>query len=223
MKYFIIYTLRIIIVYVFTYLCARVISKKAIAQMTAYEIAGIMILANVAAEPLVDKVTIKSIYGCGIIILLMIISSKLSLVNKLTPIIEHTPTIVIKNSQIDMENLKYMGLSLNQLQGLLRQQGYDDISDVDIAIIEPQGNLSVFPIGKKKNVQLEDLNIQPSSKGFTIPLIMDGKILENNIKHINKNKKWLEKELNKQGIKNYKQEVALAELDSLGKVKVFKK
>lgn len=223
MEYFFVYTVRVILVYIFTYFCTRTLTKKAMAQMTAYEIAGIMILANVAAEPLVDKIVIKSVYGSGLIILLMLVTSRLSIINKLTPILEHTPLIIIKNGKLCTENLKYMGLSLNQLEGLIRQQGYDSMLDIDIAIMEPQGNLSIFPKGENKPVRLKDLNIKPPKKEFTIPIIMDGDIIYSNIKHINRNEEWLIKELKRQGIKSYKEEIALAELTFQGKLNIIKK
>ncbi|MPM29069.1 hypothetical protein SDC9_75608 [bioreactor metagenome] len=223
MDNFIIYSLRVIIVFFFTFLCARSLTKKAIAQMTAYEIAGIMILANVAAEPLVDKVVIKSVYGGGLLILLMFLVNKLALVNKFNHVFEHTPTLIISKGEIIMKNLKFMGLSLNQLEGLLRQQGYDKTSDVHTAIIEPQGNLSVFPWAENNNVKLKDISIKPTEQGITLPLIMDGNILYSNIRHINKNKQWLEEELQKQGIDDYKNQVALAEIDPSWKVSVMRK
>lgn len=78
------YSVRVFLVYFFTYLATRIMTTKAIAEMTAYEVAGLMILANVAAEPLVDKVVIKSVYGVGLLVLLIIIASRLAIINKLT-------------------------------------------------------------------------------------------------------------------------------------------
>ncbi|MBU3191123.1 hypothetical protein K9O30_17675 [Clostridium bowmanii] len=98
---FIALSIRVIIVFYFTYLCTRVLTKKAMAQMTAYELAGLMILANVAAEALVDKVTLKSVYGSGLLVVLMFISARLALKNKFTPILEHTPTIIINKGKLD--------------------------------------------------------------------------------------------------------------------------
>lgn len=71
------YSVRIILVYFFTYLATRMLTKKAIAEMTAYEMAGLMVLANVAAEPLVHKVVIKSVFGVGGVVLLMAITARL--------------------------------------------------------------------------------------------------------------------------------------------------
>jgi uncharacterized membrane protein YcaP (DUF421 family) len=223
MQDFISYSIRVTIVYFFTYLCTRALTKKAMAQMTAYEIAGLMILANVAAEPLVDKVTTKSVYGTGLLVLLMIISASLAIRNKLTPIMEHTPTFIMQNGKLDMKSLSTMELSINQLEGLLRQQGYDKISDLDTIIMEPQGNISAFPKPENKPVTLKDLKIKPSGGGLTLPLIMDGDIVGQNLKHIKKNKQWLLQELKKQGITDYVKYVAIAEVDSSLKVTVLRK
>lgn len=217
------YSVRVFLVYSFTYLSTRILTKKAIAEMTAYEMAGVMVLANVAAEPLVDKVVIKSVYGSGLLVVLMIITSRLALVNKFTSIFEHTATIVIENGKINMKALKSISLTLNQLQGLLRQQGYDKVSDIQTAVFEPQGNISVFAKSENKPVTLKDLNITTTNKPLTLPLILDGTIIESNLKHINKNKSWLLSQLKKQGIQNYEKQVALAELDSSWNIVVLKK
>lgn len=223
MQDFLSYSVRLAIVYLFTYLSTRTLTKKAIAQMTSYEIAGLMILANVAAEPLVDKVTTKSVYGVGFLVALMLLSTKIAIHNKFTDIMEHTPTIIMQHGKLDMKSIKGMGLTLNELEGLLRQQGYDKMSDLDTIIMEPQGNISAFPKPENKLVTLKDLNIKPSNQGLTVPLIMDGSIIEQNLRHIRKNKEWLLKELKKQKVLNYEEEVIIAEINSELQLEVLRK
>lgn len=223
MQDFLSYSVRLAIVYLFTYLSTRTLTKKAIAQMTSYEIAGLMILANVAAEPLVDKVTTKSVYGVGFLVALMLLSTKIAIHNKFTDIMEHTPTIIMQHGKLDMKSIKGMGLTLNELEGLLRQQGYDKMSDLDTIIMEPQGNISAFPKPENKLVTLKDLNIKPSNQGLTVPLIMDGSIIEQNLRHIRKNKEWLLKELKKQKVLNYEEEVIIAEINSQMQLEVLRK
>lgn len=144
-----------------------------------------------AAEPLVDKVVVKSIYGSVLLIAIIILQARLALKNKFTPIFEHTPTLLVKNGQLDMKNLNDSGLSLNQFEGLLRQQGYDKVSDLDTVIMEPQGNISAFPKPENKPVTIKDLKIKPDPPKFTIPLVMDGTVLQDNLRHIKKNEEWL--------------------------------
>lgn len=217
------FTARVVLVYFFTYLATRIMTKKAIAEMTAYEMAGLMVFANVASEPLVDKVVIKSVYGSGLLVLLMLVLARLAIINKITPVLEHTATIIIQNGQIDMKQLKRLSLSMNQLIGLLRQQGYERLSDVQTAILEPQGNLSVFPKAEKKQVTLQDLNISVTKSPISLPLILDGSIVRENLKYIGMTELWLLEELKKQGIQNYKKQVAFAELDSSRNVIVLRK
>lgn len=223
MQDFISYSVRVVIVYIFTYLSTRALSQKATAQMTAYEIAGLMIFANVAAEPLVDKVITKSVFGTGFLAVLMILGTKFAMRNKLTHFMEHTPTFIMENGKLNIKTLQGMGLTLNQLEGLLRQQGYDKMSDLDTIIMEPEGNVSIFPKAENKQVTLKDLKIKPSNKGLTIPLIMDGRIIEENLKHINKTKAWLLHELKKQGVEDYRKNVMILEVDSSWKISILKK
>ncbi len=217
------YSIRVIIVYFFTYLSTRILTKKAIAEMTAYEMAGLMVFANVAAEPIVDKVVIKSVFGSGLLMLLMILVAKLALFNRINHVMEHTATIIISNGQIDYKQMRRLSLSFNQLLGLLRQQGYDRVSDVQTAIFEPQGQLSVFAKAQNKPVTVKDLGLPVPESTFNLPLIMDGNILRENLNYLGKDELWLMKELEMQGVQNPKKQVALAELDSSWKVVIFRK
>jgi len=189
-------------------------SKKAIAEMTAYEMAGLMVLSNVVAEPLVDKVVIKSVFGGGVLVLLMIIVARLSLINKFSNFLEHKATIIIENGQLNIKALKKISLSFNQFEALLRNKGHDKIAEIQTAIFEPNGELSVFPKPENKPVTLKDLNITVPNNTFTIPIIFDGNILLGNLYHIKQNEIWLKEQLTKQGINDYKEQVALAEVDA---------
>lgn len=217
------YSIRVLLVFLFTYFATRVLSKKAIAQMTSYELAGVILLTTVAAEPLVTKVTTKALWGTGLLIVFITVVSRLTLVKKLAPILEHTSTVIVTNGQIDMNSLKSNRLSLNQFLGLLRQKGYDKVSDVEFAIFEPQGNLSVFPKSQFRPVQPNDLNLSTKYEGLTLPLIMDGDIIEKNLEHASLTKDWLLYELRKQNIINYQNEVSLAQLDTQGNLHISKK
>lgn len=223
MQTVLIYSVRVVIVYFFTYLSTRILTKKAIAQMTAYEIAGIMVIGNVAAEPLVDKVMVKSVYGTGLLVLLILITSRIAVADRFTKVMEHTASVVINNGQIDFNEIKRLNISLNVLFGMIRQQGFDRVSDIEVAVLEANGSLSVFPKSANKPVTKSDLNIKASEGPISMPLIMNGRILIENLKYIGKNEAWLIEELKKQGIKDYVHEVFLAELDSSRNLTVYEK
>ncbi len=223
MQTVLIYSVRVVIVYFFTYLSTRILTKKAIAQMTAYEIAGIMVIGNVAAEPLVDKVMVKSVYGTGLLVLLILITSRIAVADRFTKVMEHSASVVINNGQIDFSEIKRLNISLNVLFGMIRQQGFERVSDIEAAVLEANGSLSVFPKSANKPVTKSDLNIKASEGPISMPLIMNGRILIENLKYIGKNEAWLIEELKKQGIKDYVHEVFLAELDSSRNLTVYKK
>lgn len=211
-----------IIVFIFTYLFLRTISNKSMVHMASYEIAGFMIFSNVAAQPFLTESLPTTIIGLGVLIMLTVVLAKLSLINKLTPILEDVPTILINSGQIDMKSLRKTSLSLNEFLGLLRQQGYDSIRDIDYAILEPQGQLSVFSKPEKRPVTIKDMNLPKGVSGITVPLIVDGDIIYVNLNHVNYNKDRLIKELTNKGIKNIK-DVSLAELEPSGNLVIFKK
>lgn len=217
------YSIRVLLVFIFAYFGTRTLTKKAVAQMTSYELAGVILLSTVAAEPLVTKVLTKAIFGTGFLIFLTYLISRLALVNKLTPILEHTPSIVIRNGHIDMNSLKQTDLTLNEMLGMMRQKGFDKVSDVEFAILEPQGNLSVFPRSQNRPLQPKDVNVSTKYEGLTFPLIMNGRIIDENLKHIGLSKEWLMGALEYQQIKDYEKEVALAELDTSGNLLISKK
>lgn len=217
------YSVRVVLVYFFTYLSTRILTKKAIAQMTAYEVAGIMVIGNVAAEPLVDKVVIKSVYGTGLLILLMLITSKIAVTAGFTKVLEHSASIIVNNGRIDFNELKRLDISLNVFFGMLRQQGFDRVSDIDAAVLEPNGTLSVFAKAQNKPVTKKDMNINVCDKPISMPLIMNGKIVKENLEYVGRSEVWLLEELKKQGIKDYTNEVFLAELDSTWNVITYRK
>lgn len=210
------------IVFIFTYLFLRLLSNKSMVHMAPYEIAGLMIFSNVAAQPFLTESLTTTIIGLCVLIILTVALAKLSLINKLTTILEDIPTILINNGQIDMKALRKSDLSLNELLGLLRQQGYDSLRDIDYAILEPQGQISVFAKPENRPVTIKDLNLKKGPSGITVPLIIDGDIIYVNLNHTNYNKDRLIKELKNKGIKNIK-DVALAELESSGNLTIFKK
>ncbi len=217
------YSVRVVLVYFFTYLSTRILTKKAIAQMTAYEIAGLMVIGNVAAEPLVDKVMVKSVYGTGLLILLMLITAKIAVTSRFTKVMEHSASIIVNNGQIDFNELKRLNISLNVLFGMLRQQGFDRVSDIEAAVLEPNGTLSVFVKAQNRPVTKKDMNINVCDKPISMPLIMNGRIVEENLEYVGRSEVWLVEELKKQGVKDYIHEVFLAELDSSWNVIVYRK
>ncbi|HEY9060582.1 MAG TPA: DUF421 domain-containing protein [Pseudobacteroides sp.] len=213
-----IYIFRCVLVLLFSWFCVRLIGKRSISQLTSYDFTALMILANVAAEPLVFKVSSKAFLGSVTIAAVAVIIGRISL-NKKFYNFDAKPDIIIVNGKIDKNALKRNRMNLPFLISLLRLQGYTKVSDVEFAIIEPDGNLSVIPTSQSRPVTPNDLKIDTPYEGITLPLIIDGEIQYNNLKFAKLDKAWLNQEIKKYGASKA-EDIFLAELDTSGKLNI---
>jgi uncharacterized membrane protein YcaP (DUF421 family) len=213
-----IYIFRCAIVLLFSWLCVRLIGKKSISQLTSYDFTALMILANVAAEPLVFKISSKAFLGSLTIAAGAVIIGWLSLQRRFYNF-DTKPDIVIANGKVDKEALKRNRMNLPFLLSVLRLQGYAKVSDIEFAIIEPDGNLSVIPTSQSRPVTPNDLKIDTQYEGISLPLIIDGEIQYNNLKFARLDVAWLKQEIKKSGASGA-EDIFLAELDTTGKLKM---
>lgn len=213
-----VYAARCIVSTLIAWLTIRIIGHRSISQMTAYDFAAIMIMANVAAEPLVYKTESKSLIGSLVIALMSVFIGWLSL-RKPFYNLDVNPSILIVNGKILQEELGKNRINLPFLLSLLRLQGYANVSDVEYAILEPNGNLSVLPKSQARPVQPQDLKLDTHYESLALPLVIDGEIQYNNLKYANLTTDWLYLEIQKAGAQK-PEEIFLAELKSTGELYV---
>lgn len=135
--------------------------------------------------------------------------------------IDGEPTIVIMGGKIMENALRKMKYTVSDIMALLRNKDVFDLSEVDFAIIEPNGQLSVLKKPEYEPLTAKDMNISKSPTGISTELIYDGMLIEQNLKQLNKSKKWIMHELKLQGIKHIS-EVFLATLTPSGSLYVDK-
>lgn len=121
--------------------------------------------------------------------------------------------ILYQNGSIYEKNMLKAKIDVDEFLSMCRVSGYFDLSEVHTAILESNGKLSILPMSKNKPVTAEDLNLNPKQSFPMANVIIDGKILQENLKWAGKNEEWLNKQLHAQGIKDMK-EVMLATCDS---------
>lgn len=114
--------------------------------------------------------------------------------------LEGNPAIIIRNGQIDFEQLKKSRMNINQLQSLLRQSEIFSIREVAFAILEPNGSISVLKKSAYQKTTLEDLNIPNHAVYLPVAIIRDGELITENFQSLNKDEHWLSSELKKHGI-----------------------
>lgn len=196
--------IRSIILYLLVLVVMRFMGKREIGQLQPFELAISIMIADLAATPMAELGT-PITYGVVPIIALLVMHLLISFLNlkslKCRQFICGKPSILIYRGKIDEAVLKKESFTINELQERLRGSNIFDLSDVEYAILETSGQITVIPKPEKKPVVAEDLGLKVEYSGLPYDLVIDGTILEENLQKISKNKQWLEKEVGKFNMK----------------------
>ncbi|NLC67379.1 MAG: DUF421 domain-containing protein [Clostridiaceae bacterium] len=210
--------IRTLILYFLVVAVMRIMGKRQIGQLQPFELVVAIMISELAAVPMQDT-AIPLINGIIPILTLLIAQLALSLISMLSVrargLICGTPSILIENGKISEHNLRKEMYTLNDLLEQLRNSNFFNISDVEFAILETNGQLSIIPKSQKRPVNAEDLNISTSYEGLPLDLILDGKVILKNLQKANLDIDWLKNELGNFGITNIN-DVLFASLDTNG-------
>ena len=200
--------------FVTLFLIAKVIGHKQIAQLDFFDYITGITIGSIAAEFATEleepwkPLTAMVIYGITTL-LLAIISSKFQRSRKY---LNGTPTILMDHGKLYHENLKKAKLDLSEFMVMCRQQGYFDLTSIQTAVFEYNGKLTILPVSSQRPLTPKDINLEPNQELLFTELIMDGHILEDNLKRMGLDLPWLEKQLEQRHIHSPK-EVFLAICD----------
>ena len=215
---------RAVILYIFVLIVMRLMGKREIGQLQPFELAISIMIADLSTVPMAD-IGIPIFNGIIPILGLLLMHLIISILNlksiKAREIICGKPRILIYRGKIDEKALRKERFTINELQERLRGNNIINISDVEYAIIETSGQVTVIQKPEKRNTIPEDFNIYPEYEGITYDLVVDGKIMQKNLDAVGKDYQWLEKELSKMNIKP--EEALIATLDGKGKIFCQKK
>ena len=187
--------LRTIVLYLVLILAVRVMGKRQIGEMEPAEFVVTMLVANLAAIPMQDGgIPLLT----GLIPILTVLSVELVLSAgavlsiRIRQILCGKPVILMENGNFLPENLKSTRITLDELTGLLRQKNILDPRTVQYAILETNGELSVFPFPANAPASAKDAGVQAKAQYLPVTVVSDGKILTGNLKKAGKDEKWLE-------------------------------
>jgi uncharacterized membrane protein YcaP (DUF421 family) len=208
------------ILYILVVIIVRIMGKHQIGQLQPYELVITILISELAAVPMQDT-DIPLINGIIPILTLLLIQITLSLISLKSAtarlIICGGPSILIENGKIQQSELTKLRYSINDLLEQLRLKNIPNISDVEYAILETSGKLSVIPKSQKRPVNPEDLKITTSYEGLPMPLIIDGVLQRKQLKKSHITEDWLQSEISKFGLSNWNQ-ILLASLDTTGRL-----
>ena len=199
----------------------RLNGKKQLGQLNIFTyITGIVIGSIVAETAMRKDITLlNGIIAITAWTVLTFIIEYISLKSgKLRAVLDGEPTIVIKRGKIQYKALKKMRLNIDDLSMLLRTNNVFSIKDVDYAVLEPNGDLSILKIQAKEQATKKDMKIQLENiKYIPSEIISDGKIVYKNLKELNKTEKWVHEELKRMNIDDVK-DVLYAEVQTDGEL-----
>lgn len=212
--------IRTIILYILVVIVLRIMGKRQIGQLQPFELVVAIMLSDLAAVPM-QNTGIPLINGIIPIVTLLFLQIILSYINikseKARGIICGKPSIVIENGKICERELKRLQYSLNDLLEQLRSKDCARVGDVEFAILETNGQLSVIPKSQKRPITPSDLNINTQYEGLPTNLIIDGRVNYDNLNKVNVTESWLKDELKKFGLNDIKS-VLFCSLDTDGSI-----
>ena len=176
------------------FLVTKLIGKKQVSQLSLFDYVIGISIGNFAAEMTINLES-EELYG--IIAVLLFVGTMKSI--KLRRFFMGSPTILIEHGKILQDNFYKVKYDINDMLEQCRVNGYFDISEIDYAIVEANGELSILAKSEYLPVNRNDMKLKVSKNGLCANVIIDGKVMYNNLKKINKDEKWLNKELKLKG------------------------
>ena len=195
---------RAIVLYIIVLAVMRLMGKREIGQLQPFELAISIMIADLAATPMAETgipITNGIMPILGLLVMHLIISMINIKSTKARQIICGKPSLLIFRGKIDQKVLKKERFTINELEERLRDNNIFNIGDVEYAILETSGQVTVIPKPNKRPTTPEDFNLEPKYEGIPYDLVVDGKVEYENLKKIGKDYKWLQKQTEKFGIK----------------------
>ena len=192
--------LRSIVLYIIVLIVMRLMGKREIGQLQPFELAIAIMIADLAAVPMAETgipISNGIIPILGLLVMHLIISFLNLKSMKIREILCGKPAILIYRGKIDEKVLKKERFTLNELQERLRSSNVVNLGDVEYAILETSGQVTVIQKPDKRTTTPKDFNIIPEYEGIPYDLVVDGKVMYKNLKTIGKDYNWLKKQVNK--------------------------
>lgn len=205
------------------FILTKIIGSREMSQLSMFDYINSITIGSIAAEMatsleenFVQPLVAMIVYAIVIILLEFLTSKSL----KIRRFINGNSLILLDNGTLYKENFKRAKLDISEFLTECRNKNFFNISDIQTAILEPNGKLSIIPKSIKRSIQPEDMNLNPEQEQIVTNIISDGKIIIENLKSTGNNEVWLNKKLKEQNISNVK-DVFLATCDSNNNLSVY--
>ena len=218
-------TLRAISSLITLFLVTKMLGKKQVSQLSLFDYVIGISIGNFAAEMTINLES-NEINGIWAVVLFGLFAYLVSYLTMKSIVMRRffmgTPTVIIQNGKILEKNLKKVKFDINDMLEEIRSNGYFDLSQVEYALMEANGKLSILPKSEYRPLTPSDMNKKVTKEGLCANIIIDGKIMHSNLKNMNKDKKWLQNQLKVKGYSDLSK-ILLATLDINDKIVVYER
>ncbi|HZK24811.1 MAG TPA: DUF421 domain-containing protein [Oscillospiraceae bacterium] len=216
---------RTVFLYLAVLVAIRIMGKREVGELSAFDLVVAIMIAELAAMSMerIDMPLHEGLVPIFTLVVLEVFLSYLSLKSHaIRGLIDGAPSIVIANGKIIEKELRKLRYNVSDLIGQLREKDVPNIADVQYAVLETSGELSVVLKGNKRPVTPEDLGLPAKYEGIPTPLIFDGHIHYNNLRNLHLDESWLLAEVRKYGLERI-EDVLYGSLDTDGNLYVSEK
>lgn len=211
---------RAFIIYIFVVAVMRLSGKVEVGQMTPAELVFSLLIADLAATPLADD-SIPLLHGLMPILALLVGQMLLSVLTlksrAMRSLLVGRPSVVVRHGKIDEMELARQRLCVDDLLEQIRIAGYSDLTQVETAIFEPSGDLSVFPKKSAAPPGAQELGLSPKETGLAVTIVADGCLSPESLQKSGHDERWLQKILSQNGV-SAPQDVLVLSVDEAGTV-----
>ena len=218
-------TIRAISSLITLFLVTKMLGKKQVSQLSLFDYVIGISIGNFAAEMTINLES-HELNGVWAVVLFGLFAYLISWLTMKSIILRRffmgTPTIIIQDGKILEKNLKKVKFDINDMLEEIRCEGYFDLSQVEYAVMEANGKFSILPKPEYRSVTPKDMNLKVPKESLCANIIIDGKIMHNNLENINKDEKWLNKELKIRGYRDISK-ILLATVDNNKKITIYER
>ncbi|BAS28998.1 YetF domain-containing protein [Limnochorda pilosa] len=216
---------RTVLFYAVLLVTVRVMGKREIGALDPFDFVVAILLAELAAIP-IEEVTHPvwtGLVAIGTLLALQLLSSWLCLVDdRARRLICGEPSVVVRTGRLQEHEMRKLRYNIHDLMAQLRQKGVPDISDVEVAVLENNGQLSVVPRSQKRPVAPSDLQVPTPYESLPITVVVDGSFNYKEMRQSGVDFAWVEEKLREQGVEDVST-LLYAHVDTQGNVRVQRK
>jgi len=209
---------RTLLMYFLVLVALRLMGKREIGKLSIFDLVVSVMMADIGIfiieDP--DMEISRAIVPILTLMLTQIMLSYITLKSKkIRELVEGEPALLISNGKINDEEMRKQRYTIDDLVTQLREKNIANVADVEFAILETSGKLSVFPKPSELPVTKGDLGIDEIYSSLPLPLVADGRVMSKNLKKIDKDNNWLNNQILMHGYNNVK-EIYFASIDHKG-------